>query len=147
MSGPTAVLFFDCYFCAIAIYSIIDSKRWHFLFHVHAAFRLVHNVTQLLLAKRDSWFTVLLFFLFSCHVCPTLPPSSDIFPQTPQPHLIHTHLLSSQLSIPNRLTGLWQKMLVDLLGALGSSGACLTCIFLERHLALSHPSRVSCIQQ
>lgn len=67
---------------------------------------------------------------------------SDIFSQTPQPHLNHAHLLSSQLSIPNRLTGLWQKMLVDLLGAPGSSGACLTCIFLERHLALSHLSEM-----
>lgn len=62
--GSNGSAFSDCYFCAIAIYSIIDSKRWHFLFHVHAAFRLVHNATQLLLTKRDSWFIVLLFFYF-----------------------------------------------------------------------------------
>lgn len=54
----------------------------------------------------------------------------DIFSQTPQPHFNHTHLLSSELSIPNRLTGLWQKILVDLLGAPGSSRACQTYIFL-----------------
>lgn len=39
--------FSDCYFCAIAIYLIIDSKRWHFysmsMYFLHT---LVHNFTQ-----------------------------------------------------------------------------------------------------
>lgn len=87
-------------------------------------------------------------FLLLCVSCVSKSASiSDIFPQTPQPHHGYTHLLSSQLSIPNRLTGLWQKMPVDLLGASGSSGACLTCVVLERRLALPHLSRVSFVAQ
>lgn len=82
---------------------------------------------------------MLAFSVFSCcHVCWTLPASvmlSDIFSLNPLLHPNHQHLLSLQLSMPNRLTGLWQKMLVDLWGAPGSTGACLTCISLERHYA------------
>jgi len=86
--------------------------------------------------KRESWL-VGFFFLHFCyfHVCPTLPASSCyliFISHIPQPHLNHTHLLSSQLSIPNRLIGLWQKMQDDLLDSTGSSGACLTYLHLLR---------------
>lgn len=93
------------------------------------------------IAERGSW-----HFLYTYHVCQTFTASSWclIFFSLQLPsHISTKHLLSSELSIPNRLTGLWQEMLVDLLDALCSSRACLTCIFLETiscfpsHLSLS----------
>lgn len=90
-------------------------------------------------AERGSW-----HFFYTCHVCRTFTASSwyVIFFSLQLPsHISTTHLLSSELSIPNRLTGLWQEMLVDLLGALCSSRACLTCIFLET--ISSFPSLIS----
>lgn len=86
-------------------------------------------------------------FVFSCHGCRPLAASSCylIFFSNSPASLNHTHLLSSQLSISSKLTALRQKTLVDLLSAPGSSGACLTCIVLERHLVLFRPSDVSYI--
>lgn len=141
---------FFCYFCAIAILWIINNKQCHFLFHLYTSSRLVCDFPK---HSGSNWQEenlgfLYIFFLFimSCvsnHSCVLWFFFFFFHPQTPQPHLNHTHLLSLQSSIPNRLTGLWQKMLVDLLGAPHSSGACLTCIFLERHLAPSRVSQVS----
>lgn len=78
-----ACAFSDCYFCAIAIYWIIDSKRWHFLFYVHASFRLVYNFTQ---HSGSNWLkenlVSLCFFclFFSFLSCVANPSSILIFP-------------------------------------------------------------------
>lgn len=98
--------FSDCYFCAIAIYWIIDSKRWHSLFHVHASFRLVYDFTQ---HSGSNWlkdnlgFLCFSFLFIFCHACSTLPVSSCylIFSLKLPSHIstIHTFCLHSCLSL------------------------------------------------
>lgn len=141
MSGPMQVLFLTVIFVPLqSIELLIVSSG---IFYSMSMLPLVYSFTQ---HSGSNWLKENLgFFLSFVSIPSSILLLSDIFSQTPQLHLNHTHLLSSQLSIPNRLTGLWQTMLVDLLGAQGSSGACLTCIFLERHLALSHVSQVSSV--
>lgn len=144
MSGPTSVLF-PTVICMPLLSTellIVSSGIFY-----PCPFSPPHDFTQHSGSNRlkeNLGFFVCVLFCFVFHIflsCVSNHSSilllSDIFSETPQPHINRTHLLSSQLSIPNRVTGLWQKMLVDLLGAQGSTGACLTCIFLKIHLVLS----------
>lgn len=144
MSGPSPVLFQTVIFVPLQYIELLIVSGGIF----YSMSMLPWDLYDLTQHSGRIWLKenlgYLLFFLyFFCRVsnpCSILM-LSDIFSQTPQPHFNHTHLLSSELSIPNRLTGLWQK-LVDLLGAPGSSRACLTCIFLETLSSFSSISEV-----
>lgn len=132
MSGPAPVLFQTVIFVPLQYIALLIENSG-ISYSMAMLPQDSHNLTQhsgCIQLKQNLSYLFFPLFL-SCVSNPSsifiLP---DIFSQTPQPHFNHTHLLSSELSIPNRLTGLWQKMLVDLLGAPGSSRACQTCIFL-----------------
>lgn len=105
---------FSRYFCAIAIHWIINHKQCHFLFHVHAFSRLVYNFTQ---HSGSNWLKgnlcLLCLFLFLFQAS-NLSCALRHFPSLP--HLSHTRLLSLQLSIPNKVTSLWQEMLAWFIG-------------------------------
>lgn len=138
MSCPVPVLF-SVIFVPLQ-FSELLIKSGTIFFPLNTSCRLVcyFPTTQVENGKK-SILTVCVYIFFLYHVvCVQL---LLIFSQTPQPRLNHTHLLSLQLSIPNRLTGLWQQMLVDLLGAPHSSGACPAYISSERYLALAHLSQ------
>lgn len=126
------------YFCALALYWIIDSKRWHFysmsVILVHSCDFPQHSTTRhpaKIISAFCSCFSFLLLlfffflpsclFLLSCLSNPLtlLMDAVCIYflPKHPSTFQPHSHTLSSDSSVPNRLTAQWQKMWLDLLDA------------------------------